>query len=380
MKKIVLLGSTGSVGRSLLDIIRRYPREFELSGMSANTSDTLFIEQINEFRPGRASISDEALAAGIEAKVSTLTKITAGPEAASEIAASNEADIVFIAISGTSALRPLVAAIKAGKKIALASKEPVVSAGKLIMEMAERYGAQIIPVDSEHSAIQHCLEGCDIKDVSKLYITGSGGPLWSGEACDMSDLTLERVLKHPKWSMGRKITVDSATFMNKGLEMIEARWLFGVECEKIDVVIHPEAIVHSLVEFVDGTMKASLFSPDMRFPLLRALAHPGKLSSDLERVDLIKLKKMSFHKPDKNCERSIEIAREALREGGTMPAVMNGANESAVHLFLCGKIMFKDITDIVGKVMRKHCPVREPGIDEIILAEKWAGEEVRSFC
>ncbi|MBF0215606.1 MAG: 1-deoxy-D-xylulose-5-phosphate reductoisomerase [Candidatus Omnitrophica bacterium] len=380
MKKVVLLGSTGSVGRSLLDIIRRYPREFELTGMSANSSDSLFIEQINEFRPGRASISSDKLAAGIQSKVSSRTKIYSGPGAASEIASKSDADIVFIAISGTSALMPLVAAIKAGKKIALASKEPIVSAGKLIMEMAQRHGAQIIPVDSEHSAIQHCLEGCDIRDVEKLYITGSGGPLWVKEGCDMSDLTTERVLKHPKWSMGRKITVDSATFMNKGLEMIEARWLFGVEFEKIDVVIHPEAIVHSLVEFVDGTIKASLFNPDMRFPLLRALAHPGKLSSDLQRVDLIKLKKMSFYKPDKNCEKAIEISREALGQGGTMPAVMNGANESAVHFFLEEKIRFNDIMDIVCKVMQKHCPVREPGIDEIILAEKWAGEEVRSFC
>jgi 1-deoxy-D-xylulose-5-phosphate reductoisomerase len=380
MKDIILLGSTGSVGRNVLDVIRRYPDRFRVRGLATGGNVSLLAEQIEEFRPDKVAVGKKELYADFKAGSAGKADILAGEEGLESLAAEARADVVFIAISGTAALRPLVAALEAGKTVALASKEPVVSAGKVLTDIQHRTSSRIIPVDSEHSAIMQCLSGRKSDDVRTLYITGSGGPLRDVEKKDFNALSVERILDHPKWNMGRKITVDSATLMNKGLEVIEARWLFDVRPEKIKVVIHPEAIIHSMVEFVDGTISASMFYPDMRFPILRALAFPDIIENDFGRVDFSAIKHLTFTDPDGGRFPALDLAFKALREEGTMPAVLNGSNEAAVKLFLDGKISFTDIVNSVEKVMGKHENTAGPSLDDIIRAEQWAKEEVLRSC
>ena len=285
-----------------------------------------------------------------------------------------------MAIAGTAALKPLIAGLKKGRTVALASKEPVVSAGMIIKEVVGDDMSRILPVDSEHSAIMQCLAGRSSEEVWTLYITGSGGSLKDKDEKDFDSLSVDQVLDHPKWSMGRKITVDSATLMNKGLEVIEAHWLFGVPPEKIKVVIHPEAIVHSMVEFIDGTISAGMFCPDMRFPILRALLHPDILESSLPRVDFGVVNALTFCEPDTSKFPALPLAYGALETGGTMPAVLNSANEVAVGLFLEGRIRFPDIIRKVHSVMERHSVVGDPSLDDIIEAERWASEEVLKNC
>ena len=380
MKNIVLLGSTGSVGKNVLDVIRNYPDKFRISALSAGEDAVSLTAQIAEFSPDSAGIGNKELYGELKKFAGNNVEISAGPEALECLASKNNADIIFIAISGTKALKPLMAAISSGKTIALASKEPIVSAGQIIKELEKEHNAQIIPVDSEHSAIMQCLCGRTNSDIDRLYITGSGGSLCDRNANDFDNLSVEEVLDHPKWKMGRKITVDSATLMNKGLEVIEARWLFNISPEKIKVIIHPEAIIHSMVEFMDGTISASLFCPDMRFPILRALSFPEIMDSNLPRIDFDAISSFSFTRPDEVKFPALRIAFEALKEGGTVPAVMNSANEKAVNLFLDKKIKFINIIKIVESVVGKHKKVNSPSLENILDSEKWAAEEVLRSC
>jgi len=380
MKKIVLLGSTGSVGRSVIDVVRSYPGRFRIIAISSNENVTLLAEQAEEVKPEVVAIGSKNLYPDLKKKVRGEAKIRAGEEALREIAGDERADIVVIAISGTAALMPLVSALEAGRTVALASKEPVVSAGKIILDIVKRGSARILPVDSEHSAILQCLAGRDSREVENLYITGSGGPLKDKVEEEFDRLSVDEILAHPKWNMGKKITVDSATMMNKGLEVIEARWLFDMPLDKIKVVIHPEAIIHSMVEFIDGTVSAGLFCPDMRFPILKALAYPEIIPSNFSRIDFSSIGNLSFTELDTKRFPAYEMAREALRAGGTMPAVLNSSNEAAVKLFLEGKIKFTHIVKKVRQAVDKHKVNMDPSLEDIIEAERWAFEEVLGSC
>ncbi len=380
MKEIILLGSTGSIGRNVLDIVRKYPGKFRIKALSSNKNVGLLAEQAAEFSPETVIVGSEGLYPDFKKKYGKKVRLYAGDDALREVAGAEKADIVFMAISGTAALKPLVAAVLSGKTIALASKEPVVSAGSIIMELMRKSGSRVLPVDSEHSAIMQCLEGKDKSLVRTLYLTGSGGPFKDKRPESLEMVSVEEVLAHPKWRMGRKITVDSATLMNKGLEVIEARWLFDISPEKIKVIIHPEAVIHSMVEFIDGTIKASLFFPDMRFPILKALSFPEMVESDLPRLDFLSLKGFTFLGPDTARFPALGMAYAALAAGGTMPAVLNASNEVAVKLFLDGKIRFTEIIPKVERVLEKHSVVKTPSLDDIIESEDWAKEEVRKTC
>jgi 1-deoxy-D-xylulose-5-phosphate reductoisomerase len=379
MKNIVVLGSTGSVGKSVLAVAKRHPDKFRVMAIASRSNAELLAEQANEFRPAYLAIADETLPVNaVGKKNSRGVKVLRGNSGMEELASLPGADMVFLAISGRAALKPLLAAIKAGKTIALASKEPIVSAGEILMKMARKHNARIIPVDSEHSAVMQCLGRDGTEKIRTIYLTGSGGSLRKTPQKDFKKMTVDKALAHPKWNMGKKITIDSATLMNKGLEVIEARWLFSVDPKKIRVVIHPEAIIHAMVEFVDGTVRAGMFQPDMRFPVLRALAYPDVMESALPRIDLLSLGKLTFEAPDLKKFPALELAYGALDKGGTMPAVMNAANETAVKMFLEGRSGFTEIIEKVKKVMRKHKVIAVPSIEDIIAAEDWSAEEAES--
>jgi len=380
MKDIIVLGSTGSVGRSVLDVVRHFPGEFRIKAISAAANVPLLIEQAEEFGPETVTIRDAKGYADLKKGVREGPRVLCGEESLEQLAGEEAADIIFMAISGTAALRPLVAALSAGRTVALSSKEPVVSAGKLLNDLAAEKGGELLPVDSEHSAVMQCLAGRGADDVRTLYITGSGGPLRDRKAEEFDALSIEEILDHPKWDMGRKITVDSATLMNKGLEVIEARWLFDVPADRIKVVIHPEAVIHAMVEFVDGTVSAGLFCPDMRFPILRALSYPDILESDFPRLDFSDLKKLTFSSPDTGKFPALDLAFRVLREEGTAPAVLNAANETAVNLFLENKLRFTDIVKTIEMVLGRHSSRTEPSLEEIMNAERWAAEEVLRSC
>lgn len=380
MKDIILLGSTGSVGKNVLDVVSRYPGRFRVKALTTGKNIKALIEQAERFSPRVIACSDETLIEELKRKVPKGIIVTGGAKAIEDIAGNEEAHIVFMAISGIASLGPLIQAVKSGRVIALASKEPIVSAGEIISDLAKRYLARIIPVDSEHSAVAQCIEARKISDIRTIYLTGSGGTLLNTRREDFNKLSVKEILAHPKWDMGAKITVDSATLMNKGLEVIEARWLFGVPAEKIKVVIHPEAIVHSMVEFIDGTVTAVMFSPDMRFPILKALTCPEIIESDFNRIDFSALGKLTFSEPDTERFPALPMAYKALEQGGTQPAVLNSSNENAVELFLNGKISFTDITQITEKILKRHKVKEKPSLDDIIEAEEWAKEEVLKFC
>ncbi|KJJ84375.1 1-deoxy-D-xylulose 5-phosphate reductoisomerase [Candidatus Omnitrophus magneticus] len=380
MKNIVLLGSTGSIGKNVLEVARKYPDKFKIIAIASNENISILAEQAREFRPSVTVVKNADCYKDLVSEVGGISNVTAGEEEMACLAEHPSADIIFIAISGIAALNPLIRAIKQGKTIALASKEPIVSAGRIISALVKKYGAKIIPVDSEHSALNECLYGRNIADVRKFYITGSGGSLRTRKKEELENISLDEVLAHPKWDMGKKITVDSATMMNKGLEVIEAKWLFDIAAEKIDVVIHPEAIIHSMVEFLDGTIQASLFYPDMKFPILKALSYPEIFESSFSRVDFVSIGKMTFHEPDRKMFPALDMAFNALNIGGTMPAVLNSANEASVKLFLEGKIKFNEIIKKIQEVMGKHTVIAEPLLGDIMNAEKWAFREVLENC
>ena len=380
MKTIVILGSTGSIGTNTLDIVDRFPTEFRVAGLTAGSNDELLETQIRRFKPAMVALSDPAAAARLRQRCLDLSvEILAGQEGLVQVASASQAELVVSAIVGGAGLLPTLAAIRSKKHIALANKEPMVMAGKLMQEEARRHGIRIFPVDSEHSAIFQSLEGHRIKDVRRLILTASGGALWTVAKEELQDVTPERALQHPNWKMGAKITIDSATLMNKGLEVVEARWLFDIPESRIDVMIHRESIIHSLVEYEDRSMIAQLGLPDMRTPISYAMRYPERLPLDLPSLDLTEIGKLTFCKPDHDRFPCLGLGYESLRIGGTMPAAMNAANEVAVDAFLQGGIRFTDISDIIRSTMQAHAPREVESIDVALEADRWAREKAGSL-
>lgn len=375
MKKIAILGSTGSIGTQTLDVVRANG-DIQVLGISAGRNIAKLEEQVREFSPKLVAVWDEKAAGELKIKIQdTDTKIVSGMEGLLELAAMPETEILVTAIVGMLGIRPTIEAIRAGKDIALANKETLVTAGHLIMPMAKEYGVHILPVDSEHSAIFQALNGEEHKEIHKLLITASGGPFRGKKRAELANVTLEDTLKHPNWVMGQKITVDSATLVNKGLEVMEARWLFDVDLDHIQVVVQPKSIIHSMVEFKDGAVMAQLGTPDMRLPIQYALYYPERRYLDGERLDFHKLKEITFEDPDMDTFLGLPMAMDAARKGGSMPTVFNAANELAVKKFLQEKIGFLDIYDIIAQSMERHTVIRNPELEEILAVEdetyKW---------
>ena len=370
MKKIAILGSTGSIGTQTLDVVRKN-RDLQVVGISAGKSVKKLEEQVREFSPKIAAVWEEKAARELSERIrDTDTRVVCSMDGLLELASMQESEILVTAIVGMIGIRPTMEAIRAGKDIALANKETLVTAGHLIMPMAKEYGVQILPVDSEHSAVFQALHGEKRDQVHKLLITASGGPFRGKSREELKNVTLEDTLKHPNWVMGQKITVDSATLVNKGLEVMEAKWLFGMDLEQIQVVVQPQSIIHSMVEFKDGAVMAQLGTPDMRLPIQYALYYPERRCLDGERLDFAKLKAISFEEPDMETFLGLPMAIEASRRGGTMPTVFNAANELAVKKFLQRKIGFLDIYDIIGQSMDRHIVRENPGLNEILSAEQ----------
>lgn len=354
MKKIAVLGSSGSVGQSTLAVVRSLPKQFKVVALSVNSDIVKLKEQIAEFHPAIVCVRDKTAACKLKTQLGSLTKIFCGEDGLNELVKDKEIQQIMFAISGSAALLPLISAIKSGKDIALANKETLVMAGPIIMRLAKKYKVKILPVDSEQSAIWQSLGGFDQSNVRRVYLTASGGPLRNEPANRFNQVTIEKVLRHPRWKMGRKITVDSATLMNKGLELLEAMFLFNLGVEKIKVLIHPESLIHSMVEFNDGVIMAQLAVTDMRIPIQYALSYPDRLPSPLAGIDFYRLNKLHFEKPDLKKFPSLRLAYQAAQDLGTMPAVLNAANEESVNYFLNKRINFLTIPKIVEKVMRMH--------------------------
>ncbi|MFN8239327.1 MAG: 1-deoxy-D-xylulose-5-phosphate reductoisomerase [Bacteroidales bacterium] len=353
-KKIALLGSTGSIGTQALDIISKYPDEFSIESITAGNNADLLIEQARTFLPGSVVIANEAHYKKIKDALADLpVKVYAGTAALEQVVAADNVDVVLASMVGYSGLGPTLAAIRAGKTIALANKETLVVAGHLIREAVQKWGSRVVPVDSEHSAILQCLAGETGNPVEKISLTASGGPFLNVPAGELKHVKAADALKHPNWFMGSKITIDSASMMNKGLEVIEAKWLFDLEPSQIDVVIHPQSIIHSMVHFADGSVKAQLGIPDMRVPILYALTYPSRFVSDLPRLDFSKISSLTFFSPDYGKFRNLSLAFDALKAGGNMPCIMNAANEVAVCAFLEGRIGFLDMPVVVEHTMGK---------------------------
>ena len=375
MKNIAILGSTGSIGTQTLDVARKN-EDLRVVAVSAGKSVEKLEEQIREFHPLLAAVWDEKAARDLKTRIAdTDTKVVSGMEGLLELASMPESDILVTAIVGMIGIRPTMEGIRAGKDIALANKETLVTAGHLIMPMAREYGVSILPVDSEHSAIFQAIHGEENKEIHKLLITASGGPFRGRTTEELRNVTVADTLKHPNWVMGRKITVDSATLVNKGLEVMEARWLFDVDLDHIQVVVQPKSIIHSMVEFKDGAVMAQLGTPDMRLPIQYALYYPERRYLDGERLDFHKLKEIAFEDPDMDTFLGLPMAMDAARKGGSMPTAFNAANELAVKKFLQEKIGFLDIYDIIAQSMERHTVIRNPELEEILAVEdetyKW---------
>jgi 1-deoxy-D-xylulose-5-phosphate reductoisomerase len=372
MKNVVLLGSTGSIGTSTLKVVEDLPGRLRLVGLAAGGNADLLTEQTNRHRPIAISIHDPGKVIPLRSRVLNGTHVYSGPEGLIRLATMPEADIVLIAIVGTAGLQPALAAIRAGKDIAVASKEILVMAGELVMREAKKHGVKVLAVDSEHSAIFQCLEGKPSESVRALWLTASGGPFRTTPREKFQEITVAQALKHPSWVMGRKITIDSATLFNKGLEMIEARWLFDIEMNRVRVVVHPQSVVHSMVEFVDGSILAQLSTPDMCLPIQVALCYPERIASDRVQTNFAKIGSLTFEDPDELRFPALQLARKAGEVGGTLPAVLNAANEVAVERFCRGEINFPAITDMVARVMGDHVPLENPTLEEILVADHWA--------
>ncbi|MEM1157289.1 MAG: 1-deoxy-D-xylulose-5-phosphate reductoisomerase [Verrucomicrobiota bacterium] len=371
MKRVILLGSSGSIGQSACKVARALPEEMQLVGLAVNRSLNTLEEQVQEFGPSAVAVTDPASAEQAEGRFGGCQYYT-GTEGLVQLVEETEADMVLVAIVGTAGLAPALAALKTGKDLAVASKEILVMAGESVMQAARQEDRLVLPVDSEHNAIFQCLNDAPDKEVRKLILTASGGPFRETSREDLKQVTLEQALKHPTWEMGRKITIDSATMFNKGLEMIEARWLFGVEMERIQVIVHPQSIVHSLVEFVDHSILAQLSHSDMCFPIQYAVTYPRRLDNDLQPLDLAALGQLRFEAPDEVRFPALRLAREAGTIGGTLPAVFNAANEVAVDAFIDRAIRFDQIWGLVEAVMARHESVALPDLDAIVASDIWA--------
>lgn len=372
MKKIAILGSTGSIGTQTLEVVREHREELCVTALAAGRNKARLMEQIEEFHPSLVSLADEKLALELEKELAgSGVTVLSGMEGLVAVAGQDESDVVVTAVVGMMGILPTMEAIKKGKDIALANKETLVTAGHLIIPMAKQYGVSILPVDSEHSAIFQCLQGNRRQDVDKILLTASGGPFRGRTLADLSKVTLEDALKHPNWSMGRKITIDSSTMVNKGLEVMEARWLFDVDYDQIEVVVQPQSIIHSMVQFVDGAILAQLGTPDMKVPIEYALFYPERRSLQGDRLDFGALKSITFEKPDYEVFRGLSLALTAGKTGGTMPTVFNAANEKAVAKFLNREIGYMDIIRLIEKCMNAHQAQETPSLEEILATEQW---------
>ncbi len=377
MKALSLLGSTGSIGCNVLDVVRSFPDRYSISGLAAGKNIRKLKEQILEFDPELISVAEEEGAEQLRRELPRQyrERVVHGTSGTEEVAALSSVQMTISAIVGAAGLLPTLAAIEAGKDVGLANKETLVMAGKLVMDSCQRKGINLLPVDSEHSAIFQALEAGHSEDVAKIILTASGGPFREKSRQELLSVTPDQALAHPNWDMGKKISIDSATLMNKGLEVIEARWLFDVSLDSIDVVVHPQSIVHSLVEFQDGSVVAQLGIPDMRIPIAYALSYPRRLPLRLESLNLAQCATLEFYEPDYALFPALSLAFEAIRKGGVLPAVLNAANEVAVDAFLTEKISFLDITATVAKVMEKIQDGSENSIDDILTADRLAREE-----
>ena len=377
MKKIAILGSTGSIGTQTLEIVRNQP-DLQVVSLAAGTNTALMEQQIREFRPRMAAMWSEEAAADLAGRVADMdVKVVSGMEGLLEISTLEEAEVLVTAIVGMIGIRPTIAAIERGKTIALANKETLVTAGHLIMPLAQKCGVSILPVDSGHSAIFQSLHGENRERVSKIILTASGGPFRGKKREELGAMTIEDALKHPNWSMGKKVTIDSASLVNKGLEVMEARWLFDVPLEQIQVVIHPQSIIHSAVEYVDGGIMAQLGMPDMKLPIQYALFYPDRRHLPGKRVDFFALRQLTFEKPDVETFRGLGLAYEAARTGGSLPTVFNAANEKAVALFIQRKIGFLQIPELIEQAMGHHKVIENPSVEEILQTEAETYEYIK---
>lgn len=371
-KKIAILGSTGSIGTQTLEVVRANP-DLQVTALAAGSNVKLMEEQIREFHPKVAGMWSEKAAEELRRCVADLpVKVVCGMEGLLEIAVLEEVQVLVTAIVGMIGIRPTIAAIEAGKDIALANKETLVCAGHIIMPLAAKCGVSILPVDSEHSAIFQSLNGEPADRIEKILLTASGGPFRGKTRAELAKMQVEDALKHPNWSMGRKITIDSSTLVNKGLEVMEAKWLFGVDLDRIQVVVHPQSIIHSAVQYVDGAIIAQLGSPDMKLPIQYALYYPDRRPMDGKRADLFELAQLTFEKPDTETFTGLKLAYEAAKAGGSMPTIYNAANEKAVGLFLDRKISYLEITDLIAECMDAHHVIANPDVEEILATEREA--------
>lgn len=380
MKHIAILGSTGSIGTQTLQVIEANPDRFCAEVLTANRNADLLIEQARKFKPGIVVIADEEKYSYVQEALNLEdVKVYAGADAIAQVVATASVDVVVTAMVGYSGLIPTVNAIRAGKTVALANKETLVVAGDLINRLVEEYKVAILPVDSEHSAIFQCLVGESRNPAEKLILTASGGPFRGRDTAFLEKVTAADALKHPNWNMGAKVTIDSASMMNKGFEMIEAKWLFGMKPEQIEVVVHPQSIIHSMVQFADGSIKAQLGVPDMRLPIQYALTYPERAKSSFGRVDFSVTRELTFEEPDRKTFRNLQLAYEAVAQGGNMPCILNAANEVAVEAFLQGKLAFTAMPDLIGETMQQVAFVGRPSMDDFIETDRISREFARNY-
>ncbi len=379
-KKVTILGSTGSIGRQALQVVDEHPEEYEIVALAAGRNTQLLVKQIEKYHPRYVNVAEKDAAQTLQTipMVDTPT-VTVGERGLLELACLEGTDLLVVAVTGIHGLLPTLKALEKGITVALANKETIVAGGSLVMEKARQTGTAILPLDSEHSALFQCIEEDNKNEIEKLIITASGGPFLHWKKEDLVEATPAKALKHPKWQMGRKITVDSASMINKGLEVIEAHWLFDVPYEKIEVLVHPQSIIHSMVQYADGVVMAQMGMPDMRVPIQYAMTYPKRRKNPFPRPDFIEIGEMTFFKPDFNKFRGLALAYEAGKTGGTMPVVFNAANEKAVSLFLKERIKFSEIPILIEKAMDAHLTKPIIGIDDILQADEWAREEIKRY-
>ncbi|GAB4397750.1 MAG: 1-deoxy-D-xylulose-5-phosphate reductoisomerase [Microscillaceae bacterium] len=381
LKRLAILGSTGSIGTQALEVVAAHPQHFRVEVLTCRRNVDLFIAQCRQFLPSQAVITDESQYLVVKSALSDLAiEVMAGVEALSQVVQSEEIDMVLTAVVGYCGLAPTLAAIKAGKDIALSNKETLVVAGELVMALARQKGVQILPVDSEHSAIFQCLVGETHNPIEKIILTASGGPFRGKKREDLGQVTKAQALKHPNWVMGAKITIDSASLMNKGLEVIEAKWLFGLEARQVEVVVHAQSIIHSLVQFEDGSIKAQLGLPDMKLPIQYALGYPQRLASDFPRFDFTQYPQLTFESPDTATFRNLALAFEALQQGGNMPCVLNAANEIAVAKFLEDKVRFLEMSDLIADCMAKMPYIARPNYEDYVQTDQETRQLAERLC
>lgn len=378
-KKLSILGSTGSIGENTLRVTDNLGPQFDIIYLTANRNSEKLIEQAKKYAPKAVAIIDEEAGKKVSSALGNNIEVLTGREGLLELAGRDDVDIVMNGLVGSAGMEPTLRSIEAGVNVALSNKESLVMAGSIIEKAKQKSGATLFPVDSEHSAIWQCLAGEEIGDVRKIILTGSGGPFRTRDINTFKDITPEEALNHPNWDMGNKITIDSATMMNKGLEVIETRWLFGLLADEIDIVIHPQSIIHSMVEFADKSVKAQLGVPDMKIPIQYALTYPRHSSANWEELDLIKSEQLTFEEPDLEKFPCIKLAYEALRAGGSTPAVLNVSNEQAVYRFLDGEIKFTEIPSIIEKACANHHYIAEPTLEDLLALELWATDFINAY-